>query len=105
MPDWKSYLREKLSLPVMEGHRDERAIEEMADHLEDLYQEALSRGVSEEEAEALVLGWLGDPLRAAEELTNAEPHHVRAHVDRWFEKREEDLKVKGSFWAFLGDRI
>jgi len=105
MPDWKSYLREKLSLPVMEGHRDERAIEEMADHLEDLYQEALSRGVSEEEAEALVLGWLGDPLRAAEELTNAEPHHVRAHVDRWFEKREEDLKVKGSLGATLADGI
>lgn len=31
MPDWKICLREKLFLPVMEGHRDERAIEEMAD--------------------------------------------------------------------------
>jgi predicted permease len=105
MPIWKKYLRENLSLPVMKGHRDERAIEEMADHLEDLYQEARSRGVSEEEAEALVLGWLGDPRRATEELTEAEPHHVRAQVDRWLEKRAEDLKVKGSVWAVLGDGL
>ena len=105
MPDWKKYLRENMSLPVMMDHRDERAIEEMADHMEDLFQEALSRGVSEEEAEALVLKWLGDPLRAAEELTQAEPHHVRAQVDRWFERREEDLKVKGTLGATVADGI
>jgi len=105
MPDWKRYLREHLSLPVMKGHRDERVVEEMADHLEDLYREALSRGVSPQEAEAFVLGWVGDPHRATEELVDAEPHHVRAQVDRWLERREEDLKVKGSFWALLGDGL
>ena len=105
MPDWKSYLRKNLSLPVMRGHRDERAIEEMANHLEDLYQEALARGVAPEEAEALVLTWMGDPKRAAQELLAGEPGHVGAQVDRWLEKREEDLKVKGNVWAFLADGI
>jgi putative ABC transport system permease protein len=105
MPDWKRYLRKNLSLPVMKGHRDERAIEEMADHMEDLYREALLRGVSSEEAEAFVLGWVGDPERAASEILASEPGHVRAQVDRWLERREEDLKVKGSFWAVLGDGL
>jgi predicted permease len=105
MPDWKKYLKENLSLPAMEGHRDERAINEMADHLEDLYQEALSRGVSEEEAERMVLAWVGDPDRAAEELVTTEPHHIRARVDRWLEGREEDLRIKGSIGATLADGI
>jgi predicted permease len=103
MPDWKKYLRKNLSLPVMRGNRDERAIQEMADHLEDLYQEARSRGVSETEAEALVLAWLGDADRAASELLSSEPGHIRAEVDRWLQRREEDLRVKGSFASTLAD--
>ena len=30
---------------------------------------------------------------------------MRAQVDRWFERREEDLKVKGSFGSALADGI
>jgi len=105
MPDWKKYLRDNLSLPVMEGHRDERAMAEMADHLEDLYQEALGRGASEAEAEAFVLGWMGDPARAVEEIMGAEPHHTKAQVDRWLERREEDLRQRGGFWSTLSDGV
>ncbi len=105
MPDWKRYLRENLSLPVMKDHRDERAIQEMADHLEDLYREALARGAGEEDAEARVRAWVGDPQRAASELLAVEPHRVRARVDRWFEGREEALQAQGSLWGTLGDGI
>lgn len=105
MPDWKRYLREHLDLPAMEGHRDERAIEEMADHLEDLYRELLSRGVPEAEAEAMVVEWLGDPRRAAAELIRAEPHHARARVDRWVERREEVMRARGSFRSSLADGV
>lgn len=105
MPDWKRYLRENLSLPVMKDHRDERMIQEMADHLEDLYKEALARGAGEEEAEARVRAWVGDPERAASELLEVEPHRVRARVDRWLEGREEALKARGSLWGTLGDGI
>jgi putative ABC transport system permease protein len=105
MPDWRKYLKENLTLPVMAGHRDERAIQEMADHLEDLYREARSRGATEEDAEAHVLGWVGDPRRAASELLDAEPHHVRARVDRWFERREEEMASRGGARAFLADGL
>ena len=105
MPDWKRFLRDNLSLPVMDGHRDERVIQEMADHLEDLYQEAMARGMAPEEAQKHVRAWFGEPHRALEEIIEAEPHHVRAQVDRWFQDHEEDLKIKGSFGAFLSDAI
>ena len=103
MPDWKRHLRDHLSLPAMKGHHDERALAEMADHLEDLYGEAISRGVSEGEAEAFVIGWIGDPVRAKEELIRTEPHHARAEVDRWLEAHEEDMRGRGSAWVAFAD--
>ena len=44
MRDWASYLRANLDLPAMRGQRDERAIRELADHLEDVVADALARG-------------------------------------------------------------
>ena len=103
MPDWKKYIRERLSLPQMKGHRDERMVSELADHLEDLYQETLARGASEEQALAQVESWLGDYDTAADELVRGEPGHVPAQVNRWAENREERLRSKGGLWMHLAD--
>ncbi len=103
MPDWKSYLRERLSLPGMKGHREERIISELADHLEDVYQEALARGASEAEAEAEVEAWLGDADLATDELLRSEPAHVRAKLGRWMDAREEGARRKGGAWTFVAD--
>jgi predicted permease len=105
MPDWKSYLRKHFSLPEMRGHRDERAIEELADHLEDLYQEALSRGASEEEAMAHVEKWLGEADIAIDELIRSEPGHVREQMKRWAKGREDDFRRKGGPWTSLADGL
>ncbi len=103
MRDWKSYLRQRLSLPEMEGRWDERMIAELADHLEEIYGEALARGASPEEAEAQVEEWLGDADLASDELVRSEPAHVRAQMNRWLEGREEGLRGKGGAWTFLAD--
>jgi putative ABC transport system permease protein len=103
MRDWKSYLRERLSLPEMKGHRDDRAISELADHLEDLYQEALARGASEAEAEAEIEQWLGDTDRTADELIRSEPAHRRAQLNRWASGREERMRSKGGRWTTVAD--
>jgi len=103
MPDWKRYLRERLSLPGMKGHREERIISELADHLEDVYQEALGRGASEQEAEAEVELWLGDAGLAADELLQSEPAHIRAQLGRWMDAREEGARRKGGAWTFVAD--
>jgi predicted permease len=104
MRNWKSYLRERLSLPEMKGHMEERMISELADHLEDIYKEALSQGASEEEAVALVESWLGDADLATDELIRSEPAHVRAKINRWAEGREERLRSKGGPWTHVADR-
>jgi hypothetical protein len=52
MPDWTDLLQRRPDLLRVEGERRERMIQELADHLEDLYQEALRLGATEEEAEA-----------------------------------------------------
>ncbi|MCP4570712.1 MAG: hypothetical protein GY841_24270, partial [FCB group bacterium] len=105
MPDWKSFLRERLSLPEMKGHRDERMISELANYLEDLWQEALSRGATDEEAEAEVERRLGDADLAAFELTRSEPAHFRARMNRWVERREESLRSQDGRRRHLGDLI
>ena len=46
MPDWTEFLRRRLELPRMRGFRDERMIREIADHLEDIYQDALANGAT-----------------------------------------------------------
>jgi len=76
----------------MRGHRDERAIREIADHLEDLTRDALARGLSEPEAEAAAIAWLGNPADAAAEIVAAEPGHTAATVSRWLERREHELR-------------
>jgi hypothetical protein len=50
MPDWKKIVREKLGrLPLHNGRREE-VIEELAQQLESAYEEALARGITEQEA-------------------------------------------------------
>jgi predicted permease len=87
----------------MKGHREERIISELADHLEDLYQAALARGASESEAEAEVEAWLGDADLATDELLRSEPAHVRSQLGRWMDAREEGARRRGGAWTFLAD--
>lgn len=103
MRDWEGFLRERLDLPEMRRHHDERMIGELADHLGEMYSEALIRGASEAEAEALVMDALGDLDLASRELRRAEPGRVRAGADRWFDRREHELAGRGGRWASLAD--
>ncbi|MCK5650657.1 MAG: ABC transporter permease, partial [Gemmatimonadetes bacterium] len=103
MRDWEAFVREQLDLPGMKGHREERMISELADHLEDVFEEALLRGVTEVDAEALMLHELGDRKAAARELIRSEPAHIRASANRWAEKREERARRRGGPWSTVAD--
>jgi predicted permease len=105
MRDWKHYVSERLNLPEMKGRREQRMIAELADHLEELYREAVARGASEEEAMAVVEGFLGDEEIAADELVGSEPVHVRAQLNRWAESREQKMRNRGGVWGSLADRV
>lgn len=105
MRDWKQYVRDHVDLPAMKGHRHERMLSELADHLADLEQEQLTQGATDAEAEAHALRWLGDAHEAAAELTRAEPAHWRAGAARWTERREERFRGRGGGWMSVADFI
>ena len=48
MPDWRQYVKERL------GSADEKVVQELAEHLEDVYSELRTSGVTQEEAIARV---------------------------------------------------
>ena len=50
MPSWVEYVREHLSLPNCRPEREAQIVEELAQQLDDAYQEALESGLSEQEA-------------------------------------------------------
>ena len=105
MRDWIAFVREELKLPAMKGHREVRMIRELADHLEDVYAEAISGGASEEDAMDQAKAWLGDTDRATAELLRSEPAHLRTQLNRWSEGSEERLRAKGGLWAAVSDRV
>lgn len=103
MRDWEALVRRHLDLPEMRDHREERMVSELATHLEDVFDDALRRGVTEEEAEALVMRELGDREDAARELIRSEPAHIRASANRWAERREERARNRGGPWSTVAD--
>ena len=60
MPDWERIIRENLPLPPMKGLREDRIIGELADHMEDLYQQLCAERHPPDTARELVLERLGD---------------------------------------------
>ncbi|MEO1366209.1 MAG: ABC transporter permease, partial [Acidobacteriota bacterium] len=103
MPDWGEIVRRRLDLPSMAGQRDERVIRELADHLEDVYGEALGRGLSEPEAAAQALMCLDEPERARAELLRVEPARRRATLDRWLVANERRARGWGSGFGRVAD--
>lgn len=103
MTNWKEWLHQNLDLPAMANGRDSRIVQELADHLEEMEQEARSRGIAAEDAEAEVLAWIGDPKEAAKELLRCVPGHVGAQMSRWAQEREEILRRQGGRWVPLAD--
>jgi putative ABC transport system permease protein len=55
MHDWKQIVRERLTGLRLEGSREAEIIDEIAQHLEDRYQELLASGVSEPEARRIAI--------------------------------------------------
>lgn len=50
MPDWKSYVRENLPPLTLGPERESEMVDEMAQHLEAVYEDSLADGLSEQDA-------------------------------------------------------
>jgi putative ABC transport system permease protein len=82
VPDWVAFVRSHLSLPQLTPEREARIIRELAAQLDDCYREALARGISESDADALTRAQISDWDRLARDVRSADAAHVRPAVER-----------------------
>ena len=89
MPDWKPEIRVRLASLKLEPARESEIVEELAQHLEDRYQELLVHGTSEKEAYSRALSELSESELLARELRRVERQVPRERILPG-ERREEE---------------
>src|ERR1041385_5603393 len=99
MPDWKKEIRQRLSSLKLAPARESEIVEELAQHLDDRYQELLADSMPGAAAERLTLAELSEnelfasELRRVERQTPAEPlvigtnRRVNVVADMWNDLR------------------
>ncbi len=103
MRDWKSYVREQLALPEMRRLMGNEIVEEVASQLEECYLEAISRGDSEEEADARAREHVTDWEALAGDIFRAKRAHTTSTVERRLDATEETLRKRGRRWVPFAD--
>ena len=95
MPDWKRYVREQLPHLAIEPEREVEIIDELAEHLEAAYQDALANGASEREAYKLAATLFADWQLMECELSRAE-RPVAGSLVRQLDKAMEQAQSEKS---------
>ena len=88
MPDWRTYVRERLSLPGLRAGREAEIVEDLAHQLEDCQKAALDRGATPEEAEAAARGEISDWDALARDVLRAETRERTPLDERTIERLE-----------------
>ena len=98
MPDWKKEISRRMARLKLAPARESEIVEELAQHLDDRYQELLADGASDTDAERLILAELSEnelfsELRNVERKTAPEPivtgtnRKLNVIVDIWNDLR------------------
>src|SRR5215470_4209369 len=88
MPDWRRYVRERLSLPRLRPEREAEIREDLAQQLDDAYRAALGRGAPADEAEAAAGREIQDWEGLARDITRSETRHHLSPAQRALERLE-----------------
>jgi putative ABC transport system permease protein len=88
-PDWKRYVRDQLPHLAIDTEREMEIVEELAEHLDAVYQDALAKGASEEEAHKRAALLFADWRLLECELAVAERGGAGARLDRAISEREQ----------------
>jgi putative ABC transport system permease protein len=98
MPDWKKEIRKRLSRLRLQPTRESEIVEELAQHLDDRYEQSLRGGATEEEAYQATLLELTESDLLAQELRQVERPVRREPVVLGAQRR---MNVFGDFWQDL----
>src|SRR6266480_2600749 len=81
MPDWKKEIRERLAGLRLAPTREAEIVEELAQYLEDCYEELLAGGTTEADARRKTLAELNESDLLTQELNNIERRVSQEPVD------------------------
>ncbi|MDQ3803874.1 MAG: ABC transporter permease [Acidobacteriota bacterium] len=98
MPDWNEVIRRRLSGSRLAPTREAEIVEELAQHLDDLYEQSLRGGATEEEARRAALLELAESDLLAQELLRVERPARREAVVPGAPRR---MSMLGDFWQDL----
>jgi putative ABC transport system permease protein len=83
MPEWQRFVRDRLRVDRLQPERQTRVVREIAAQLDDLYRDAIQRGLSEAEAEALAADHVGDWQVLSDELSRIDRRrYAQSPLDR-----------------------
>jgi putative ABC transport system permease protein len=94
MPDWKHYIRERLPSLGLEAEREMEIVEELANHLDSVYEDALARGASEQEAYERAINLIRDWRLLECEVSGAERQSGAALLKERFASEAQIQTVK-----------
>ena len=105
MRDWMQYVKENLPPERFQGETEVEVREEIADHLEETFQEALRGGATEAEAEATALLEVKDWERLARAILKTPVGAASSRSAEVMEATERSLRRRGGPWMPLADLI
>ncbi len=88
MPDWTEFVRRNIPSGRLKREREDELIGELAQQLEDIYQEARAGGASETEAADQARRQIPDWDTFLQDVCSCSPGRRQATLDRWSEHAE-----------------
>lgn len=100
MPDWAKFVRQNLRLSHLRPEREAEIVEDIAEQLDEAYAEALQRGLSSEQAEAVAKQHVVDWEALAIELGRSERGRETVMTTLQHQAEDRDAARLGRFSFF-----
>lgn len=95
MRDWKQYVRANLRLTKLTPAREAEIVEDLALQLDDIFQAALRRGATSEEADAEALQHIPDFSELARAIESGESRNTEPRIDREIDRLRQNSRPGG----------
>ena len=97
MPDWSKYVRQNLQLSVLRPEREAEIVEDLAEQLNEAYEDALQRGLTSQQAETTAMQHVVDWAALAKELDRSQRGRESAMTILQHQAEDSDVAKHGRF--------